>query len=288
MGATGKGIYEDVREVYNVVAFSDYNPKMWQTMVNGVPVIPPSELANINFDRLILGSAFFDEPAINNLVEMFGIQRSKIDASYISPHSKIMYPTTSRNIFIQYQSKLLNEAGVLGSIAEGGVYQGNFSKLLNEYFPDRKLHLFDTFEGFDERDIAIEQENNFSPDEYKSGSFKVTGFTVDDLLAKMPHPENVIVHKGFFPETANGVDEDFAFVNLDFDLYAPTLAGLEFFYPKLVQGGIILIHDYFTGYDFNITRVFAGPGQAVREFCAKNKLRYYAIGDSISVMIVKG
>jgi O-methyltransferase len=36
----------------------------------------------------------------------------------------------------------------------------------------------------------------------------------------------------------------FSLVNLDADLYLPTKAGLEFFYPRLSPGGIIIIHDY--------------------------------------------
>jgi O-methyltransferase len=38
---------------------------------------------------------------------------------------------------------------VRGEVAEVGVYQGHFSAILNRAFPDRKLYLFDTFEGFD-------------------------------------------------------------------------------------------------------------------------------------------
>ena len=31
---------------------------------------------------------------------------------------------------------------------------------------------------------------------------------------------------------------------MDVDLYNPTKAGLEFFYPRLASGGVIIIHDY--------------------------------------------
>ena len=48
-----------------------------------------------------------------------------------------------------------------GSVAELGVYKGKFARYLNQYFPDRLLYLFDTFEGFDNRDIIREKENQF-------------------------------------------------------------------------------------------------------------------------------
>src|SRR5262245_47355138 len=46
--------------------------------------------------------------------------------------------------------------GVPGNIAELGVYQGVFASKLNEVFPDRKLYLFDTFQGFSSKDKKIE------------------------------------------------------------------------------------------------------------------------------------
>ena len=36
----------------------------------------------------------------------------------------------------------------------------------------------------------------------------------------------------------------FCFVSIDTDLYKPTYVGLSEFYPKLVKGGVIIIHDY--------------------------------------------
>jgi len=56
---------------------------------------------------------------------------------------------------------------------------------------------------------------------------------------------NIIIRKGYFPETAKGLESEmFSFVMLDLDLYKPTLAGLEFFYPRVKAGGYIFAHDY--------------------------------------------
>jgi O-methyltransferase len=50
-----------------------------------------------------------------------------------------------------------------------------------------------------------------------------------------------------FPQSAPDIDGvRFNLVDLDGDLYAGTLAGLEFFYPRMVPGGIIIAHDYST------------------------------------------
>src|SRR5438309_71481 len=49
---------------------------------------------------------------------------------------------------------------VAGSVAEIGVYKGDFAKRLNVLFSDRALYLFDTFEGFSKKDVEIEKKNN--------------------------------------------------------------------------------------------------------------------------------
>ena len=55
----------------------------------------------------------------------------------------------------------------------------------------------------------------------------------------------VSFHEGLFPATAAGcTSEQFSFIHLDVDLKSSTLACLEFFYPRLAPGGVILTHDY--------------------------------------------
>ena len=127
-----------------------------------------------------------------------------------------------------------------GDLAELGVYQGDFAAQINRRFPDRKLYLFDTFEGFDSRDILVENRNEHS--RAAVGDFSDT--SVELMLSKMSAPEQVVVRKGYFPNTADGVNAEFAFVSLDADLYEPTFNGLKWFYPRMVSGGIILLHDY--------------------------------------------
>ena len=63
----------------------------------------------------------------------------------------------------------------------------------------------------------------------------------------MPHPERIVLRKGFFPATAAEQEEEiFALVSLDVDLEESTLAGLRFFLPRLSSGGYLLLHDYYS------------------------------------------
>lgn len=130
---------------------------------------------------------------------------------------------------------------VPGSIAELGTYRGDFAWQMNARFPKRTLYLFDTFEGFDARDIAAERRKSQS----KAQTHDFGDTFEADVLARMPYEKSVVIRKGFFPETARGLEsERYAAVSLDVDLYAPTLAGLQYFYPRLSEGGTIILHDY--------------------------------------------
>lgn len=132
-----------------------------------------------------------------------------------------------------------------GEIAELGVFKGEFSECLNISFPDRKLYLFDTFEGFDRRE-AEEEKKNGSCTEVFIDSFKRVN--IEKVLERMPYPDQIVIKQGLFPDTAVNIEEKFAFVSLDVDFEESTLKGLEFFYPRLTVGGYMFIHDYNYGY----------------------------------------
>jgi O-methyltransferase len=54
-----------------------------------------------------------------------------------------------------------------------------------------------------------------------------------------------VLKEGYVPDTFAGLeDERFAWVLLDLDLHEPTVASLEFFYPRLSPGGYLIVHDY--------------------------------------------
>ena len=114
-----------------------------------------------------------------------------------------------------------------------GVYQGKFARYINQYFPGRSLYLFDTFEGFDTRDVVSEQQQDLS-----SASQDFSNTSIQSVLIQMPFPAICIPVKGFFPQSAKEINDSFVFVSLDADLYDPIYSGLQFFYPKLVKRGI--------------------------------------------------
>jgi O-methyltransferase len=163
---------------------------------------------------------------------------------------------------------------VKGNVAELGVYKGEFAKRLNQLFPDRKLYLFDTFEGFDEKDILTEKQRSFS-----SGDQDFSDTSIKLVLSKMKYQNNCIVKKGYFPASADGIEDTFCFVSLDADLYEPILSGLRFFYPKLENKGYIFVHD------FN-NDLYKGARKAIIEFCNENDIGYLPIPDTCGTAII--
>ena len=136
----------------------------------------------------------------------------------------------------------IKKNNVPGDVAELGVYRGDFSQYINRYLPDRRLHLFDTFEGFDDRSVSKQIGNGFDIAKEIHGILKDT--SVELVLSKMPYKERVKIYKGYFPETAPKEDLCFSFVSLDCDLYQPMLDGLRYFYPRVSMGGYLMLHDY--------------------------------------------
>ena len=106
-----------------------------------------------------------------------------------------------------------------------------------------------------------------------------TDTSVEIVLEQMPYPQNCIIKKGWFPESAEGVEDTFAFVRLDMDLYEPIYAGLQFFYPCMAKGGYIAIHDC-------RSKNFDGAREAVVDFCKENHLNYICMPDELGTAVI--
>ncbi len=132
-------------------------------------------------------------------------------------------------------------AELSGAAAELGVYKGGFARCINALMPERRLYLFDTFEGFESSEAMREQRQG----RLSGGVYEAHRNTsLERVMGLMPHPEVLRPMPGYFPESLNGLEDEFAFVSLDADLEQSTLAGLEYFVPRMQKGGYIFLHDY--------------------------------------------
>lgn len=158
---------------------------------------------------------------------------------------------------------------VKGDYAEVGCYKGFSAEIIARNKGLKHLYLFENFDGLEElkeSDRVLFKENMFSSD-----------FNI--FKERFREYKNVHIHKGFFPKQTGKFikDKTFSFVHLDMDLYDGTLKALEFFYPRLSNGGVIISHDYPSA---------KGIKEAVDIFCNRHAVTHYEL-PTRQVMIIK-
>lgn len=164
--------------------------------------------------------------------------------------------------------------GIQGDLAEVGVYRGNSARLLAVLAKKahRRLYLFDTFSGFDRRNLH-------GADSDKKVAFDDTSL---DRVKRLVNLDNVVYVPGLFPDSiANvGLPDQFVVVHLDCDLYEPTRAGLEYFYSRMAHGGLIIVHDYGSGH-------WPGVKAAVDEVLARLPERPVLLPDKSGTAVIR-
>jgi O-methyltransferase len=174
------------------------------------------------------------------------------------------------------QLERINRLQLTGSLAELGVYKGETAKVIHHMLPDKKLYLFDSFDGLPHQVIREDCDGTVRPYTVKFDQ------TSPELVKKyIAGNEHVDIRIGLFPETAAGLEnETFAFVHIDADLYQSTMDALTFFYPRLKPGGAIVIHDY--------NHNWIGVTKAVDEFCSTIPEEVVEMPDQLgSVVLIK-
>jgi hypothetical protein len=164
----------------------------------------------------------------------------------------------ARFIALMLNLRQLREEGIEGDFAELGVWKGNSAATLAHFAEQskRRLFLFDTFSGFDARNLV-------GIDNQKKLNFADT--SIDYVRDTVGHEAITTYVKGFFPESVTSEIESrqFALAHIDCDLYGPMKAALEFFYPRMPKGGMLILHDYSSG-------VWEGAKLAIDEFCKES------------------
>ena len=168
-----------------------------------------------------------------------------------------------------------------GSVVECGVWRGGSSMiaaltLMQEQELSRDIFLFDTFEGMtppSDFDIAIDGKSakeHLALDSDKVGVWCVAGLddVRENMMATGYPPDQIHLIKGAVEET---VTESFppgeiALLRLDTDWYESTRHELAYLFPRLVDGGILIIDDY--GH-------WQGARKAVDEYLIENGFQFF-------------
>ena len=149
--------------------------------------------------------------------------------------------------------------GVEGEIAECGSFRGVSAWFIADATRDtgKALHLFDSFEGLSapgSSDGAHWHEGALAAGEQ------------DCLRTLGVHAKRAVIHRGWIPDRFPDVgDTRFSFIHVDVDLYEPHRDAIEFFWPRLTSGGVMVFDDYGSSY-------CPGARQAVDEAFARTDI----------------
>lgn len=139
----------------------------------------------------------------------------------------------------------LDETTVIpGDVVEFGCYAGDTSVLLAEASknaPDKWLYLYDSFEGLPEK---APEDQSAAGWRFKAGELKVSPETVAHKFKKLSLPDPVIVKKWFDQLDDSDLPSQISFALLDGDFYRSIKTSFEKVAPRMVSGGVIIVHDY--------------------------------------------
>lgn len=167
-----------------------------------------------------------------------------------------------------------------GDVMECGVWRGGSAKLIHEAIrrsaPEKRLHLFDSFEGMKETDSTH--------DRHEKGDFSDTSLAHVRQFILGPNAgadpaDGLDFHPGWIPASFAGLqDFSLCFVHVDLDLYQSILDTLEFVYPRMAPRGAILFDDY--GF-----ASCAGARRAVDEFFAGKPEQPFALSTGQALVL---
>ena len=187
---------------------------------------------------------------------------------------------------------LVKNGHLPGHVAECGCYLGHSSYIIANILKSRgflgAFHIFDSFEGLS--NISNEDIQPLADGPGADELMRLCGpkdgvrrFCSDQsrVQRNLAGFDFIEIHPGWIPTQFGRVSDcKFVFVNIDVDLYQPTLESLAFFYPRLVEGGALYIDDY---------GVTSWPGctRAVNEWLKTNSPRMALPLPGVGLVVIK-
>ena len=205
--------------------------------------------------------------------EILTFHNKKVDGSIIN-HEQIMHLVINLNTVL--------ETNIEGDVVELGCYVGESSKYLRKTLDtnqsDKKLYVYDSFEGLPE---LSEWEEN-------TGWRPFTLKTTEDVLVSnfrqnnLNPPDRIV--KGWFKDIKQeDLPEKISFAFLDGDFYDSIYDSLVKVYDRMVEGGMIFFHDY-------LRHDLPGVDAAIRDFFRERGIHYDVeeVCGQLGKFIVKG
>lgn len=206
---------------------------------------------------------------VKNVFDKFNIDIRRMDNSFftLDPDFKRIYEfcrpftmTSLERMYALYKAtEYIAKAKIDGDIVECGVWKGGSAMLvamtlLRFNCTNKKIYLYDTYEGMtkpSEVDVSIkgEKAEKFF-DKVKNGAGSDWCCSaLEDVKKNMistGYPENNFIFvRGKVQDTIPGnMPKSICLLRLDTDWYDSTYHEMEFLYPLLVKGGVLILDDY--------------------------------------------
>jgi hypothetical protein len=156
-------------------------------------------------------------------------------------------------------------AGLPGDFVECGVHTGILSGAVMTWLDfarhsDRRFYLFDTWQGIPEEQIS-QEEKRFGVAamnrKYQDGDAIHAG-----VVRKFSRWPNAVVVRGRVPESLEAMQASgqVAYASIDMNVAAAEMAAIEFLWPRLVPGALVLLDDY--GWAAHVNQKHAWDGFA--------------------------
>jgi hypothetical protein len=205
------------------------------------------------------------DPASEHLMQDELAQLSAADRAIVTRASPFTMTGAPRLTALVDSVRYCVVRGIAGAFAECGVWRGGsvlamILTLQDLGITDRDIYLYDTFEGMTaptEHDVssldppalatwkeAQERGERAWGSMFDAGSFNEA--TVRQTVLSTGYPvERIHFVRGPVEDTIPGtVADELALLRLDTDWYESTRHELEHLYPRLTDGGVLIIDDY--------------------------------------------
>lgn len=208
-----------------------------------------------------------------------------------TPDVRAVYSLSKREErFYNLVEFLMQTIHLDGKLVECGCWKGLSSYLICNYiheydsgFQGQGFFVIDSFEGLSKpskmdkiTDLGVtgkEQESGAS-----FGTFAASMQEVKNALSEFP---KITYIKGWIPSVfKNMPEEKYKFVHIDVDLYEPVHGSVEYFYPRLVDGGVIVFDDYGS-------LLWPGAKKAVDAYCTTNNISLLRLSTGQAIIYKK-
>lgn len=193
------------------------------------------------FDSYMLSAYWNSEPE----VVAYDVSIRKVDNLWSDNISKRC------RYFSLYQNMMsaLDRNWGMGDVAECGVWKGHSAHMLATILKSRgfsgKFQIFDSFEGLSELTHNDLNERFTMNDEQANAQKDILTCSEDIVRANLAEFDFMQYFPGWIPSRFPDVsDSTYILVHIDVDLYQPYRDAIEFFFPRLVDGGILAFDDY--------------------------------------------